>query len=500
MGACLSSQAGEEKQTSLSASQPARLDNVAVYPPAAALGLTATVSQCGWVEAGCQTTTRGAVLRRGHSTLLLALFEGVGPRPAAAACAAWAAGAVGPAFDECLRRHTGDVPAALRATFSHMDGLLAAADGVSHAAKAEGGAVGALVHLDVEERKLHVASLGDTALLLCRVLGSFNSRQAEGFLLTKSHTAASAEERVRQHRRAGSLSGYGEEAQQAGAGRVTRALGLLAAKRQRASGADLIAAEADVASHTLTASDQHLVLGTAAVWEDMAPSDAALRMYCCEKLIQSEKTRVAAATATGSASPTALPRNPAEDLTRYLVAKRAQRLARDAAAEAATGAAQQLQQEQEGGEAGGGEPGRLAPASSAVAAPASAVLVVSLQWPSKGCEFPGDGLLAAVIGRQAARASYLERLGQRRWRLLMSEVEFRRLRRRRLLRLWWEAVDAALKRHRVMVCTLGGGSPAKAGQRHQSGPTARRVSGSPVKAQQRSAREEGWRVPAARSR
>lgn len=178
------------------------------------------------------------------------------------------------------------MPAALKATFARLDELLAADASVSHAAKRESGAVGSLVHVDLLKKTVSWAHLGNAAIVLGQSVGSFASRQAEGVVLTGAgHSQTNAEERVRQVRRVdGSASSRSpQQQQQPGGVAVTRALGLLDAKHQQ-GGRDLITAEADLGSRQLTSSDQHVVLGTSAVWEVVPPHDAALRLYCCEKV------------------------------------------------------------------------------------------------------------------------------------------------------------------------------------------------------------------------
>lgn len=152
------------------------------------------------------------------------------------------------------------------------------------------------------------------------------------------------------------------------------------------------------------------------------------------QLIQSEAAFAAAA---GQSSPTAQQLNPAEVLTRYVAAKAAERQACAPALDSP------LAVETDGSAV-------LASAGQQMGAAAHAghscgVVVVSLRWQNQSMDFPLRSRLVAVPG------SYLQRLAQRRWARLRMEVEFLRLRRRRLLHAWWGAYEALLKQHRVRV-------------------------------------------------
>lgn len=51
-----------------------------------------------------------------------------------------------------------------------------------------------------------------------------------------------------------------------------------------AGGSGALVCEAAAADHTLSATDQHLVLGSAAFWQLVGPADAALRAHFHEKV------------------------------------------------------------------------------------------------------------------------------------------------------------------------------------------------------------------------
>ena len=488
MGGCFSSEAGVlcRAPSSRLPASPGPVDRI-VWSPVISPEISAVASACGWAEAPAAAAsctaraTAGAVcVRCSPSSMLLALFEGVGPERGAAAVVDWARQAVGPAFDECLAQRSGNVPAALGATFARLDRQLAASDAVSHAAKSSSGAVGSLLHLDLLQRTAHVANLGHAGVAVCLSRGAFNSRESEGCLLTARHTIDSAEERVRKARRLGGicvspmqqLEQQAAEAATAGVA-VTRALGLLDAKRRQESGADLISAEADVCSHSLGSCAQHLLLATGSVWTELAPSDAALRLYCCEKasrrgatadcrflhvhlvwplmlvdplsfalirpsqLIQSEVARTAAA-AAACQPPTPTPglANMAEHLMLYCTAKKTSRLSRQAAAAELTPGPH----EDEGQPIGATAESAL-PMPAPHAAPAYAAVVVSLHRQAQSMDSAACNSSAVALQQQqssgsGASGSYLQRLAARRWALLRMEVEFQRLRRRALLHKW----------------------------------------------------------------
>ena len=237
--------------------------------------------------------------------LLAALFEGIGigAAPKNLTTPAFCCDALVPAFEECCRRqpnagYEAILQATLRLVHERCLGNPALA---SHAAAR--GASATLVLLDPHAGVCTMACVGHTPCLTCHVAGSFNAARPHGRWLTTPHTTDNVAERSRAARRppavhvplprpavwqlpgsTGAKGGSGASEREPTV--LTRAIGMQSLQGAAAAGGRSASAalEVDVASHTLTPANHHIILGSAAVFDVLSPVSVMLRASLYEKV------------------------------------------------------------------------------------------------------------------------------------------------------------------------------------------------------------------------
>ncbi|PRW59267.1 phosphatase 2C 3 [Chlorella sorokiniana] len=516
MGQCLSSAGSARAASEEPAAQTGvydRLIHPPVHPPVpAAHGSQAVVSQAKVSADGSPAVP--LLVRATPHHVFVALFEGLGEdrRSVAAFCRA----RVWETYQEAAAAHPGSPLEALKDTLARLDAAVLASDRLKPAAKARSGASAVLLLLDLGSRRCYCANVGAAACLLSRISGSFQAKTPEGFFLTREHTTRNREEVVRLQKRAPgeatpppsarSVSTMAGEAAEA-----TRALGFAEAKRA-AGGSGALVCEAAATDHTLSPTDQHLVIGTAAFWQLVGPADAALRAHFHEKFAKREMDRAAAEAAALAAtagvqeapSPSLLQAaNTAEHLVWWALEKATRRLVRLQGGRSMQGRRGKLPPSaadllalplvrpppaEEAGEGADGSPVRGTPARQQEAQQAQqlirgdvlagdlGVVVITLRQAQSADGGMRQFMLAARARADAAAAAaaaaaakqkqgqagggkaaagagpggndYVERLARRRWDQVRMLVDFHKAHRRVVLKQWADASDAVFRRGR----------------------------------------------------
>ncbi|KAL4434377.1 hypothetical protein ABPG75_000818 [Micractinium tetrahymenae] len=512
MGQCCSAPreaADLEREASLA--QAGLADRV-LHPPIQGLGgLQLAVSQARLsAAAGGDAMCTQALVRSTPRGLFIALFEGQGKDRHAVP--AFCRNRVLELFHECSVCNPDSPLEALKQTLERLDAAIFAAPSLKHATKVNSGASAVLLLVELGSQRCYCANVGAAGCLLSRITGSFNAKTPEGFFLTREHTTRNREELVRLQRRAPGEatppapagSGGGEAGQ---TGEPTRALGFMEAKRQ-AGGSGALICEAFATDHGLAGTDQHLVLASSAFFELVGPTDCALRAHFHEKFARQELERAAAIAAAAAAaglqdapSPALLQAaNTAEHLVYWALEKAARKLGRlqgrqhsssgsavsplslaDVLALPLEVAPVAVPPASRSAEAAAWQAGRQGDDGSGVAQEEQTeeqqqcqlirrdvvgdlgVIVVTLRRQDQSMDGGMRGVLMAArtaaaaqqAVAQAAGSGYVERLARRRWAQIRMLVDFYKAHRRVLLRQWWEAQDALLRRSRVSGASAG---------------------------------------------
>ncbi len=122
--------------------------------------------------------------RSGPTHVMMGVFAGVSGASAALFCHRH----VHSTLMACLAT-TPDVSAALRATLQQLDEDYLASSSVTAADKEAHGASALLAYIDLDARRMYMATCGAVLGVLCSVRGAFNAQEAVGQVITENvHT------------------------------------------------------------------------------------------------------------------------------------------------------------------------------------------------------------------------------------------------------------------------------------------------------------------------
>ncbi|CAD7694914.1 unnamed protein product [Ostreobium quekettii] len=391
-----------------------------------------------------------------HTTddyMFAALFDAHTATEAAAFCKAHCV----EVFQQCLRNGGGDVRGVLKETFKELDARFFKSQ-ASPVMKAACGASGVAVYVEFSRHRCYVANLGTSQCVVGWATGGFNSKNCDGRLLTRDHSARDPVQQQLLREEFPSdpniIHYYDGKPMLKGVTKLTRCIGYglgkdstLAGHYNRVGvrkvsplprrGKPYISNEADVAVHALSPQDEHILLVSEGVLQLLSPTDTSL--FCSQfshanlgMLQRSLSAQIASTSST--VQETGSSQSPAAALVRYAMVKAADNWRRklNRTASLSIEDIRKLQ-------LSGVQP-KSTSATSILRGDVHdniGVLAITFDWPRSR----SGGALALGRGGMQKHVAY-------RWQLALLFCRFMIVRRRTLLKKWWKAVDVSMRKAR----------------------------------------------------